>query len=230
MELLIALLFAMAFAFGCRNVLKDHPAPFYMVAAVVAVGFAWASLSGELPLVARAVFPYLQRGLLAFALFAIVMFVGVFPEGSKARAWLAPVRGELSIIAALLAMGHVLRYVAIYGASAFSGISSMPVTMLLSFWVALVLVLMLALLAITSFRFVRKRMDSQSWKRLQLLAYPFFLLIYVHLVLVLGPSAMASGRARLSIVLYTVLFATYAALRIVRAVDNHNHVLAVQPV
>ena len=60
--------------------------------------------------------------------------------------------------------------------------------------VALVLFALLLVLGVTSFNFVKKRMRKESWKRVQMLAYPFFLLVYAHLLLMLLPRR-AQGRA-----------------------------------
>jgi methionine sulfoxide reductase heme-binding subunit len=73
-------------------------------------------------------------------------------------------------------------------------------------------------LLVTSFQVVKRRMNAARWKGVQRLAYPFYLLTYVHLVLLLAPSAFA-GRdtAIVSLVVYTVVVATYAVLRVRRA-------------
>ena len=49
-------------------------------------------------------------------------------------------------------------------------------------------------------------------------AYPFYALIYVHLLIVLGPAA-AIGRsgAIVGIAVYTVVFGAYLVLRVLRA-------------
>ena len=81
-------------------------------------------------------------------------------------------------------------------------------------WLVLLLVL-----GVTSLQGVKRRMDAGTWKRLQKWAYVFFGLVYVHLMSILLPSALAQGMtARVSIAVYTVLFGLYAALRIARAV------------
>lgn len=47
---------------------------------------------------------------LSLALFVVVMYIGVFAKGSKVHQWLKPVRSELSIIACILACGHMAVY------------------------------------------------------------------------------------------------------------------------
>lgn len=218
MELLIALAASAAFALAFRNPLKAHPAAFYAAAVLVSAAFASHLVLAAAPVAGRALFPYVQRCLFAFGLLTVVMFVGVLPEGSKLRRHLAPVRGELSIVASILVAGHVANYALSYLAQLAGGLSGMPATMLASFATSAVLTALLALLAVTSLNAVRTRMDAVSWKRVQLLAYPFYLLIYVHLALILAPSASSpEQKAFFSIVVYTVIFASYAVARLVRA-------------
>ena len=77
-----------------------------------------------------------KRQLLGFALFALVMYIGALPEGSKARQMLMPIRGELSIIAAILTVGHVANYLGTYLADILSGFAGMSAGMVASFVVS----------------------------------------------------------------------------------------------
>ena len=79
---------------------------------------------------------------------------------------------------------------------------------------ALLLIVLLAALTVTSFNAVKTRMSSDAWKRLQKTAYAFFGLTYVHLVLVLAPTVSSSGqKAAFSIAAYTAIMLVYVALR-----------------
>ena len=74
------------------------------------------------------------------------------------------------------------------------------------------------MLGVTSFNVVKKRMKKETWKRVQLLAYPFWGLVYVHLLLMLVPSALRGGApAQMAVAVYSVVFVGYAVLRIRRA-------------
>ncbi|MFQ8866773.1 MAG: hypothetical protein ACLR67_00475 [Eggerthella lenta] len=70
--------------------------------------------------------------------------------------------------------------------------------MLALWWWRWLLVLLLVL-GVTSFGFVKKHMRTESWKRLQRWAYVFFGLVYVHLMLMLAPAASRGGRRRWSL-------------------------------
>lgn len=96
--------------------------------------------------------------------------------------------------------------------SGFAGVSPNVVTALI---LSLGLVMMLAVLALTSFALVRTNMAAKSWQRVQLLAYPFFLLTFVHALLFLLPSALAGNRSViLRVALYSLLFLAYIILRV----------------
>ena len=83
---------------------------------------------------------------------------------------------------------------------------------------ALALFALLVVLGVTSFNVVKKRMKKETWKRVQLLAYPFWGLVYVHLLLMLVPSALRGGApAQMAVAVYSVVFVGYAVLRIRRA-------------
>ncbi|MBQ3339167.1 MAG: hypothetical protein IJG82_06200, partial [Atopobiaceae bacterium] len=87
-----------------------------------------------------------------------------------------------------------------------------------SFLIAMVLLVLLLALGGTSFRFVKRHMKARDWKKLQRRAYLFYALVYVHLCLLLAPSAFQGGRqAIISLVFYIVVFVAYAILRVRRA-------------
>ena len=54
-------------------------------------------------------------------------------------------------------------------------------------------------------------MKAKSWKRLQRLAYPFFILIYIHVMLLFS---MNVEKNRLSIIVYTLVYVSYVVLRL----------------
>ena len=89
------------------------------------------------------------------------------------------------------------------------------------------LLALLLVLGVTSFNAVKKRMRTETWKRVQKLAYPFFLLVYVHLLLMLAPSALHGGiAATTSVAVYSVVFAAYVVVRLVRAAKDRRSAAA----
>ncbi|MDR0514572.1 MAG: ferric reductase-like transmembrane domain-containing protein [Coriobacteriaceae bacterium] len=167
----------------------------------------------------------IQKNVIAFGLFTVVMFIGVLKKGSKLHGYLMPVRAELSIVACLLSLGHVVVFVQTY----YLRMTMRPEVMS-SYQIAAVvcsaifLVLMVPLL-VTSFKRVHHLMAARSWKAVQFLAYPFYLLLFVHIFLFLVPP-LASGTSSLSTMVnvgaYAVVCLAYIVLRLVRKRDKSN--------
>ena len=208
---------ACAFVAVFRVPLKQWAWAFYVAALLLDV-LILAGQSAGVPVVLWRMFLTLHaRGLFAFALFAIVMFIGALKPGSRLRLFLAPVRGELSIVAAILIIGHICSYISTYLARLSSGMGRWQT--LVGVCVALVLMCLLAVLAITSFQRVKQRMSAGRWKALQRCAYVFWGLVFIHVCLMLGASALGGAEAaRESLASYAVLFGLYAALRVRRGV------------
>ncbi|MEG1827625.1 MAG: hypothetical protein RR218_10245 [Gordonibacter sp.] len=220
MTFAIVLVITAAASLLLRNPLRKWPWLFYVLAVAVDVLFLAESF------MPRSVWSLLltlvQKCMLPLALFTVVMFIGVFARDSKVGSWLRPVRAELSIIAWILSLGHMTVYLMSYVPRVLAG-GSLGGNVALSFVVALVLFALLLMLGITSFNGVKKRMKADSWKRVQLLAYPFFGLIYVHVLLMLLPSALHGGvAAQVSVAVYTMVFGTYAVLRVARAMKDRK--------
>lgn len=218
MDIIIALVIAIVFSLVFSPALKKVPWLFYAIAVALDVLCLSSVLFQAFPQVARVVFPYFQRGLLAYGLFVVIMFIGVLPKGSALRNRLNPVRGELSIFAAIITFEHIIAYAGSYLNRALSGFVGMPASQVLSFFIALIITILLVVLTVTSFDRIRRAMNPKRWKNLQKTAYAFFILVWAHLVIVLIPSAGSmSGKAFTSIVIYTVITVVYIIARIARA-------------
>lgn len=215
MEAVLALLLSCAFAYVCAPFLKAHPGPFYALFALVGAVFASGALGQALPAAELALIPFFRRASLAFGIFSVVMFVGVLPDSSALRSRLAPVRGQLSLLGAILIAVHVIGYAASYVASLAS--ATLNPWILCGLVVGLVVVILLAILAFTSIGAVRKGMDAQRWKSVQKLAYPFYLLMYVHLAAMLVPSSMLGGNSVINLAVYTLVVLVYVVLRLSKA-------------
>ena len=218
MTSIIVLIATIAVACALRNPIKKWPVAFYAIAvALVIVYFALPSL-GAPRAVNLAFYWTIRKCLAPLALFIVVMYIGVFPVTSGVSQWLRPIRAELSIIAWILTLGHVVQYLTNYLKPMFSGVA-LQANVFIGIIVAIVLFVLLIILGVTSFQFVKKRMTAESWKNVQRLAYLFFGLTYVHLLCLLLPSALRGGAAaELSVAVYSIVFILYAVLRISRAV------------
>ena len=158
------------FAVFAGPAIRKNPWVCY-VPAVVLMAMYWAGAAGMLPQGLREIaFLLMQKGTLAMALFTVVMFVGVFPRGSKARLRLGAARAELSIAACLMICGHMVAYAASYVPRAFTVGFSNPFVVA-GLLLAVVLAVLTAVLGVTSLSRVKARMAAAAWTRVQKLAY-----------------------------------------------------------
>lgn len=215
MRFVIALVLSFALVWLCAKLLKKYPVPFYLGAIVLVGLYFWGSATGVRGEAWSVFQPLMQRCALAFLLFSIVMFVGVLGERNPLRAHLMHIRRQLSILACIFACGHIAFYGASYLprlASAFSG------NLAFSLGLAALITALMVVLWVTSAQRVKHAMKAASWKRVQRLAYPFYVLTYVHLALLLMPSAVAGNEvAVLSIAVYSVVMGAYVVLRLRKA-------------
>ena len=189
-----ALTFAVALV-ACvllREPLRRYSAVFYVAAlAVVVVQLASAQLGLPKP-VDLALLVLVKRCNVAMALFAIVMFIGVLPREGRVGSWMRPVRSEISIIACILCAGMS----SAMPLRMFRGPSPAPLVnpfVLAGLVAAIILTVLLVVLGITSLQPVKRALSSMRWRRLQRLAYLFFVLACVHALLMLVPSALGEG-------------------------------------
>lgn len=219
MLFLIALIFAMLTAFLLDKPLKKCPAAFYIAAAVLTAASV-VILQSDIEIPSRFVRDYIigifSRGALGAAFWAVVMWAGALPNGSAPIKKLMPIRGELSITAAILTLSHVITYGIQYISSLFKGRTGSD------FWttslVCLVMVLIMVPLTVMSFKAVRKKMNAKLWKKLQRAAYVFYALIYVHILVLFVPKAQHGREGYfLSVLVYSAVFIGYAAMRIRKA-------------
>ena len=199
-----------------RNFIKDNPIVCYGIAIALDTLYLYGYFFG-LPRGMWLVLSILiQKCMLALALFTIVMYIGVLPRKVKSSTSLLAIRSNMSIMACYLALAHMGVYLGTYVTSVFSG-AAVKSNVLASFIVALAVFVLLLVLGVTSFRFVKHRMSGAAWKNVQKLAYPFFSLTFVHLAIVLAPAAAHGGAAaQTTIGVYSVVFSVYAVLRVYR--------------
>lgn len=211
MRFLIALVVVLLLVIACARPLKRYPIPFYLGAVALVGLYFYGSTINATGGLWPYFMPLMQRCALAFLLFTLVMFVGVLDESSRLRTHLMPVRRQLSILGCIFAVGHVVFYAMSYLprlATALTG------NLGFSLALAALLVVLMAVLFVTSLQAVKHRLKAATWKGIQRLAYPFYLLIYVHLALLLLPSTLAGkDTAVISLVVYTVVMVAYVVLR-----------------
>ena len=221
MQFVITLAVTIAVVMLCRNPIRRWPWALYVLCIAFDVLMIFAN-QGALPRwLALPTIILMRRGGIGVAMFVIVMYIGVLPRRSKLSHWLRPIRAELSIAACILIAGHMCTYLPLYLAPLFGGTLKGSVTWALI--VALGLLVLVLVLGVTSFRFVKRHMKARPWKRLQNWAYLFYVLIYVHLMLMIGPAAFAGMQPALTnAVIYTVVFVGYMVLRLLRAAADRR--------
>lgn len=214
MEFLGVLAISTIAAFVLRRPIKAAPWAFYGLAVLLATAL-FAGGAGLLGTAWKPLILLLQRCMLPLALFTVVMYIGVFPKDSRVGRWLRPIRAELSIIACILALGHMCLYISPYLSRALAGAMEAP--MAASFAISIVLFALLLVLGVTSFDAVKRHMPASLWKNVQRFAYLFFGLIYAHLLFMIAPAALHGGKqAALSVVIYSMVFVGYAVARVAR--------------
>ena len=229
MLFLISLFIALLVAFCLDKPMKKHPAAFYITAAVLTIASIVISQS-DITVSSRFVRDYVlgifSRGALGAAFWAVVMFAGAMPNGSAPVKKLMPVRGELSITAAVLTLAHIVTFGMQYIKNLISGRTGSGDAyrdFIITFVLSLAMTLIMLPLTVMSFKAVRKKMNAKTWKKIQRLAYLFYAMIYIHIMVLFVPKAQ-KGRDGyfLSVLVYSAVFIGYAVLRLRKAYLSKN--------
>ena len=216
MLFLTALFIAVLTAFCLDKPLKKCPAAFYITAAVLTVASIVITQSDIIisnRFVRDNVLGIFSRGALGTAFWALVMWAGALPNGSLPIKKLMPIRGELSITAAILTFSHIITYGMTYISNLINGRtgSDFAITSI----VCLAMVLIMTPLTVMSFKKIRKKMNAKTWKKIQRLAYIFYALIYIHILVLFVPKAQKGREGYfLSVLAYSAVFVGYAVMRI----------------
>lgn len=216
MLFLTALFIAIFIAFCLDKPLKKYPAAFYIAAAVltaVSVVFTQSDITVSNRFVRDYVIGIFSRGALGTAFWAVVMWAGALPNGSAPIKKLMPIRGELSITAAILTFSHIITYGTMYISNLIRGRTGSD--FVATSIVCLAMVLIMTPLTVMSFKKIRKKMNAKKWKMIQRLAYIFYALIYIHILVLFVPKAQKGREGYfLSILVYSAVFIGYAVMRI----------------
>ena len=220
MLLIISLIIVSLFIYFLKDSLKKHAGIYYIGAAVISIA---VFLIGFLPMplfLKNNILGIFAKGSLGTAMFVAVMYAGALPKGSKLIAQLMKIRGELSITAAILVLCHNFTYGITYFKMLFIKPEALSATQFTAAIISLVLIIIMIVLTVTSFQAVRKKMKAKKWKQLQRTAYVFYGLMYVHIMLINIPYArLGLGTYIVNVVIYSIVFLGYAAMRIAKAVS-----------
>lgn len=215
MTLITGILFTIIFYSLTKDLIKKYPVIFYLGI------YAWTGFvvyyynmgfDRNFPTWFNEYFMKIfSRGIFATASFMIVMFLGTITKYNDFSKKLMAIRGEMSIMASLLVFSHNIIFGLRYFPILFTNPSSMPQRQLIASIITIFLLLMLIPLFVTSFKTIRRKMKAKSWKNLQKMAYPFFIGIYVH-VMVLYSSNWKENMV--GVVIYTLIYLAYIILRL----------------
>ncbi|MGV8084286.1 MAG: hypothetical protein AB2L09_11735 [Coriobacteriia bacterium] len=221
MSFVVVLAATCAFVAVAAKSIRAVPWLWYAIALGLDIVYAYGIVYELPPAVLQVLSVVVQRGILAMALFVVVMYSGVFPRGSRVTGVLGPIRAELSIIACILALAHCVNYLDSYIGILLTNVAVIGMNQFASLVLALVLFAMLIVLGATSLKSIRRHMKAATWKNIQRSSYVFFGLIYVHALLVLYPSAIKGvGDALPTLVAGGVVFGLYYVLRISRHLSD----------
>ncbi len=200
-----------------RNFIKKNATFLYILITIISVLVVYLVASGIYQNFSiafrRHFFNLFSKGSLATAGFIFVMYAGALPKGEM-RKRLMSIRAQLSIISSILILAHNISYGFTYFKYLFVSPEKMSTTQLAAAVLSIILIFMMLPLFITSFNCIRKRMHPFIWESLQKLAYPFYILIYVHVLLILFPLAKAGTYYSLfNLAVYTLVFFVYFAMR-----------------
>lgn len=227
MNFLISIIVAILLvAFG-RDFIKKHANICYILTTILSILLIVGSYTGviwTLPAwFTTTLLPILIKSTFSTALFVIVMYTGAFRNGSKLIKFLMPIRAELSIIAGILTLAHNISFGKNHFVNLFTAPETMQTNMKAAAGVSIILIAIMVPLLITSFPSVRKCMKPKSWKTLQRSAYLFYGLIYIHVMLIMVSVALSGDTNYITnVVIYSVVFITYAVMRISKLVSKKS--------
>ncbi|MBN1044759.1 sulfite oxidase heme-binding subunit YedZ [Clostridium botulinum] len=152
-----------------------------------------------------------MKGNVSISFFVLVMFAGALNKKWNVTKKLLSVRAEIAILGSILIIPHCVMYAVRFINKLIVG---KPITI---FYIVYLLIGLIGFcimipLFITSFKKVRAKMSYKEWKKLQKLAYPFYFIAYIHIVLAL----LNNKLDWVKLITYTALFIGYFILKIVR--------------
>lgn len=223
MNIIVGLIAITLFYILFADIIRKYPIPFYLATYILIIPVIWYYETKVYKIMPEWVTKYImdifQRGIFSTVTFMIVMFLGVVVTHNNVTKRLMKIRGELSIIGCFAAICHNVAFGIRYFVEFFTNYQSMKIQTKIATIISLILISMMIPLMITSFKCVRKKMRAVTWKKIQKLAYPFFYLIYAHLMVLF---IFKFDKFKLSIAIYTLIYLTYTILRIRKYLITKN--------
>ncbi|EGT3616237.1 hypothetical protein FHH43_08335 [Clostridium perfringens] len=223
MLLIISLLITTFLSIVYYKQIKKYSSILYVIATLIAIffiAFMKTDLHNYVPkYISKYTIGIFSRSTVSLALFTIVMYTGTLNNSFKYKKNLMAIRGELSIIACILTLGHNILYGIYYFPTFFTNPHSLTYYKLFATLLSLIMICLMLPLMITSFQCVRKRLPYKTWKRIQRSAYLFYGLIYIHIMLLYIPKF---NTKHFEILLYSIIFFAYYFLRIRKHIKDKS--------
>lgn len=217
--ILVSIILTLLFAFGCNTAIRKHAGHFYILAVLIVILEVLYYRTGLREAAPEWITQYIvnpfKRGALPTAMFIVVMYLGALDAKKPMVSKLMGIRGQLSIIACILTLGHNIIYGQKHFVKLFTNPSEMKPQALIAAIISIIMIAVMLPLMVTSFTAVRKKMRFSTWKKLQRWAYLFFGLIYIHITVLFLPKF---SEKYLDIIAYTLIFGIYAVLRVTKAI------------
>jgi len=218
----IALLTAILFVNLFNKQLKKYSNIFYISAGLITIVVSCGFLDTPHKYF-NTLMELFEKGALSTALWCIIMWAGAMKNGSKPIKLIMPLRGELSILAAILTLGHNIYYGKTYFKYLFFSPEKLALNQLAAAVITIIMLIIMIPLTIISFPKIRKKINAKKWKQYQKTAYIFYALMYLHIMLITVPLAkLGRESSRLNVFVYSLVFLSYAVLRIRKAILIKN--------
>lgn len=215
--------------------IKKYAVGFYIFSAIISTVLVIGTkfnLVDKIPdWISRLIWYPFFKGSVAGAIFILVMIVSILDNRSIIKKNLMSIRAELSIIASIFTLGHNFSMSQSYFDMLSNGYKNMPLNYFAASICSLIMFIIMIPLFITSFKFVQSKINSKRWKKLHKSAYIFYVLMYVHVVLLIFPKALSGNKiAIFNIIIYSTIFLIYGVLRIRKALRNKLQLFQLIPI
>ncbi|WP_042277197.1 ferric reductase-like transmembrane domain-containing protein [[Clostridium] dakarense] len=217
MRLVYSLIFIVALALIFTSSIKKYSKNFYTIALIIGSGtiiyeiyrlVTDIKLQGFIGEFEKAS----MKGNFSIAFFLIVMFAGALNPKWKITKKLLSIRAESAILGSIFILPHAIMYLVRFIVKL---LNHKPITTLYVIYliVGLIAFIIMIPLFVTSLKKFRAKMKFADWKKIQRWAYPFYLLVYVHIVLAIFNDKEIDI---LKLSIYTVLFGGYFILKLIK--------------
>ena len=167
MLFIIGFTFSILLTFCGSKFIRKYSVVCYILSAKLSItATLLANFSRNLPIFFNQyILAFFTKSILATALWIIVMWTVALKNGSFLIKKLMPVRGELSVIAFILTLCHVIVYGQIYLIRLLFHTDTMQMSMIIITVLSLFMTAIMLPLSVISFKIIRKKINPKTWKK-----------------------------------------------------------------